>query len=525
MDINKFVADAINLPKEVKEILDKFAKANFQIYIVGGAVRDLLSEREVADWDFTTDAKPEEILKLFPEGFYDNKFGTVGVPVTAGPASSVSFPFGGPPSSSSPSSGLRASRRESPSSESPTVYEITTMRKEGDYRDHRHPRQVIWTDKIEEDLARRDFAINAMALGFSEKLRTTQKPSKSDSLNIRNSSTPSLSESFRIIDPFDGQQDLKDQLIRAVGDPNLRFKEDALRLIRAIRIAAQLGFQIEEKTFSAIKQNAKLISDIAYERIRDELFKLLTSPGAYHEGTSSAYKGLLDLKETGILEIILPEVTKTSGIVQEGPKHDRVYEIEDHLFRSMRETPSLDPLVKFAALLHDIGKAETYDKDDKGNVTFYNHEVVGAELAKTIAKRFNLSNKQTDKLHRLIRWHMFSMNENQTDAAIRRFINNVGKQNLEDMMAIRVGDRLGGDTTKPVSWRMEKFQEKIKQVLVKPFLIADLKVNGNDVMKVLEIKPSRKVGEILDQLFQEVLKDSSKNNREYLLERIKNLVA
>lgn len=438
------------LPKEVQEILNKFSKAGHQIYIVGGAVRDLLMGRELTDWDFTTDASPEEILKLFPEGFYDNKFGTVGVSSDVG------------------------------------ILEITTMRKEGIYIDFRHPEQVQWTNKIEEDLARRDFTINAIAL--SEK---------------------------GTVDPFGGCQDIENKLIKAVGDSNKRFQEDALRLMRAIRISTQLNFDIEKNTFEAIKKNSQLISEISTERIKDELFKLLAS--------KNPYIGIVKLREAGILQIILPELEKTFGIAQKGPKHVRVYDIGEHSLLTLKKTPSTDPLVRLAALLHDIGKADTMKIEKDGNVTFYNHEVAGGRLVLQIAKRLHLSKKQTDKLYRLVRWHLFTVDEKQTDSAIRRFIKNVGQQNLDDMMALRVGDRIGGGTQKAISWRMEKFQERIKDVLKKPFTVADLKVSGNDVMEILGIPPGPKVGEVLNKLFKEVLEDASKNNKEYLLERIKSL--
>lgn len=449
------------LPNEVKIILDKFIKAKFQIYIVGGAVRDLLTKKEVTDWDFTTDAKPEQILKLFPEGFYDNKFGTVGIPVKSIEVSSQNTPV--------------------------EVYEITTMRKEGKYADFRHPGNVVWTKKIEEDLGRRDFTINAMTLAPDGKL----------------------------VDPFIGQDDIKNKLIRAVGEANKRFQEDALRLIRAIRLAAELEFEIEEETFQAIQKNAHLIKEIANERIRDELFKILAS--------DSPDIGLSKLREAGILQIILPELEKCFGLQQEGPKHDRVYDIGEHSLLTLKHTPSTDPLTRLAALLHDIGKPDTVEKAPDGNVTFYNHDVVGGTITLKIAKRFNLSKKQTDKLFRLVRWHLFTVDERQTDSAIRRFITNVGLENIDDMMAVRVGDRLGGGTATAVSWRMKKFRERIDQVLQKPFSIDDLKVNGHDVMKTLNIKSGPKVGEILQKLFEEVLEDSSKNKKEYLLQKIKQV--
>lgn len=464
----------IKLPKEIFKLFEKFQKSNFQLYLVGGSVRDILMGKKVNDWDFTTDAKPEEILKLFPNAHYNNKFGTVGIPVN--------------------SSQLTVDSEKQTNNREPItnyqIIEITTMRKEGDYPDHRHPSEIGWTNKIEEDLKRRDFTINAIAF--------TLYPSP-----------------FTLIDPFQGQDDLKNKTIKAVGNPEQRFKEDALRLMRAIRIASELQFDIDPATYRALIQNAFLINDISWERIRDELFKILSSPGAY--------EGLLKLKETGLLKLILPEVEKCFGIVQEGPKHDRIYDIGDHSFRTMRETPVADPVVKFAALLHDIGKGETYKKDESENVTFYNHELVGANISLKICKRFNLSKNQTDKIYKLIRWHMFSTNENQTDSAIRRFIKNAGLENIEDIMALRTGDRLGGDTRKPVSWRMEKFRKKIERVLQKPFSISDLKINGTDVMKLLKIKPGPKVGEILNKLFEEVSEDSTKNNRDYLTEKIKQL--
>lgn len=439
------------LPKEVQTILKKFSDAGYQIYIVGGAVRDLLMNRPVKDWDFTTDAKPQDILKLFPEGFYDNKFGTVGIPVDG------------------------------------QIFEITTMRKEGKYTDFRHPEYVGWTNKIAEDLARRDFTINALALSFDGNL----------------------------VDPFHGQDDIKQKLVRAVGDPAKRFQEDALRLMRAIRIATELEFEIEPETFKAIRENAHLIGEIAWERIREELLKLLAG--------MNPYIGTVKLREAGILHLILPELERCFGIVQEGPKHDRTYDIGEHSLLSLKHTPSNDPLVRFAALLHDVGKPDTAKKASDGNVTFYNHDIVGSSIVRKIAKRFNLSKKQSDKLYRLVRWHLFTVDDRQTDSSIRRFIKNVGIENIDDMFALRVGDRLGGGTKNAISWRMEKYRERIKEVLKKPFSISDLKINGNDVMKELNLKPGPKIGEILQKLFEEVLEDSSKNNREYLLNRIKQI--
>lgn len=446
----------IILPDEVYQVINKFLKADFRVYLVGGAVRDILMKRPHKDWDLTTDATPEQILELFPEGFYENVFGTVGINTSLG------------------------------------VLEITTMRKEGEYRDSRRPSEVSWTKEIEEDLARRDFTVNAVAIELDS---THPKP--------------------LIVDPFRGQEDLEKKLIRAVGNPDSRLREDALRLMRAVRLASQLDFKIEEKTLQSIKKNAGLIKNISGERVRDELLKILA--------TDNPYEGIILLKDANLLEIILPEVVDCFGVIQEGPKHARIYDIGEHLLLSLKFCPSKDPLVRLASLIHDIGKKETFRKDNKGNVTFFGHEIVGSRMAKEVGKRLRLSSKQIDKLYKLVRFHMFTVAETQTDSAIRRFIRNVGLENVDDMMALRVADRLGGGTTTETSWRMEEFKKRIKEVLKKPFTVADLKISGTDVMEILQIKPGPKVGEILNKLFQEVLEDALKNKREYLVNQVKKI--
>lgn len=444
----------IILPEEVYSVISKFSKLGYKIYLVGGVVRDILLKRMHKDWDLTTDATPEQILELFPDGFYNNQFGTVGVNTDKG------------------------------------VLEITTMRKEGIYEDSRHPSEVSWTKDIIEDLARRDFTVNAMAFEMGQ-------------------TDPKL------IDPYDGRGDLDKKIIRAVGEPDKRFEEDALRLLRAIRFSAQLNFRIEEKTLNSIQKNAELIKNISWERIRDELFKIL--------GSDNYYEGIIFLKETGLLEYILPEVTKCFGIVQQGPKHDRVYDIGEHLFLSLKFCPSRDPLVRFACLIHDIGKFDTFRTDQSGNVTFYGHETVGARQVKEVGKRLRLSTKEIEKLYSLVRWHMFTVSEHQTDSAVRRFIRNVGIENIDDMMAVRVGDRLGGGTQTETSWRMEEFKKRIEEVMTKPFSISDLKITGTEVMDILQIKPGPKIGEILNALFHEVLEDAEKNNKEYLTEQVQKM--
>jgi len=452
----------IEFPEFVIHLIKTFQKSGFEIYIVGGAVRDILTKRKVNDWDFTTNAKPDQILTLFPEGFYDNKFGTVGIAHT--------------------------------SSKKP--YEITTFRKEIGYSDKRHPDRIVWGKSLEEDLARRDFTINAMAL----RIKDFENPNNSTDL----------------IDPFGGQKDLKDKIIRAVGNPIKRFEEDALRMIRAIRIASEIGFVIEQQTFEAIKQHAESINTIAKERIRDEIFKILAS--------KYPYEGFVLLRNSLLLKQIIPELEEAFGIEQKSPKRHHIYDVGTHLFLSLKYCPSKDPLTRFAALLHDIGKPRTQKITSDGVITFYNHEIIGSKMAAEIADRLRLSRKERDKLCTLVRWHQFTLNEYQTDSAIRRFIRNVGKENIEEMLSLRIGDRLGGGASE-TSWRLEKFKERIKEVQKQPFQPKDLKIDGFDVMKIFKINSGPKVGEILNQIFEEVLQKKIKNNRRELLERLKEIAS
>lgn len=460
----------ITLPKEVTELLNKFKKNKFQIYVVGGAVRDMLldpsteftpseaeglrtSSKKVIelDWDFTTNATPEQILKMFPDAFYNNIYGTVSIPVQTQNFASLQK----------------------------TVFEITPFRKESDYTDSRHPDKIIWAKTIEEDLARRDFTINAMAY---------------DGKNI--------------VDPYNGQKDLTNKLIKSVGDPNKRFNEDALRLLRAIRFTSQLGFLIEDVTRNSIQKNAELITKISAERIRDEFLKILES--------EHPAEGILFLKSTGLLIYVLPEVDICFTIPQKSPKRHHIYDVGTHLVMALKHCPSKDPITRFASLIHDIGKAKTFYKDKKTDlITFHNHEVVGKKQAEIIADRFKLSNKQKDKLVKLIQFHQFTVSEIQTDKAVRRFIRNVGKEYLNDIIDLRFGDRIGSGA-KPTSWRFDLFRKRLEEVQKQPFQIKDLKIDGNDVMKILKIKPGRQVGEILQKLFDQVIEGKTKNEKQVL---------
>lgn len=437
----------INLPVSVRAILNKFDKAGYEIYIVGGAVRDILTGRSTNDWDFTTNATPEDILKVIPGGLYNNEFGTV---FTDNP-----------------------DNKNRP-------HEITTFRTEEGYEDFRHPTKVTWGKSLKEDLSRRDFTINALA----------------------------FDKDFKVIDLYKGADDIKNKLIRAVGDPNQRFSEDALRMMRAIRIAAELGFEIEEKTFEAIKKNASLIGKIAKERVKDELFKLLASP--------NPFEGIVHLKDSGLLGEILPELEKCFGVEQKSPGRHHIYDVGTHLLMSLKFCKSDDPVTRFATLLHDVGKPQTYKKLESGTITFYNHEMVSTKIAENIAERLKFSKKEHDKFITLIRWHQFTVDEHQTDSAIRRILRNVGLENMDDMLALRVADRLGGGA-RETSWRLEEFKKRLIEVQKQPFSVRDLKIDGNEVMKKLHLDPGPEVGKILNDLFERVVKKEIENNKEDLL--------
>lgn len=440
----------INPPLLVLDILQKFKKAKYEIYIVGGVVRDAILNKPLYDWDLTTNATPEQILEVFPDGFYDNKFGTVGI----------------------------KNGDERP-------IEITTYRTETGYSDSRHPDKISWGKTLEEDLKRRDFTINAMA----------------------------LDQHFDLVDLYCGLQDLHDKTIRAVGKAHDRFEEDALRMLRAVRIASQLGFTIEPATLKAIQDNATSIKKISAERIHDELLKMFASP--------YPADGYLLLHNSGLGQELLPEMEATFGVEQKSPGRHHVFDVGTHSVESLRNCNSPDPITRFATLIHDCGKAKTQKVLETGTITFYNHEMESAKIASKIAQRFRFSKAETDKFIRLVRWHQFTVDERQTDSAIRRFIRNVGLENISDMIALRIADRLGGGA-RATSWRLEEYKTRIEEVQQQPFSIADLKISGKDVMEIKKITPGPRVGKYLQTIFEEVEKGLP-NEREILIPKLTEL--
>lgn len=449
------------VPKEVMQTGDALIRGGFQAYLVGGCVRDLLMGKEPNDWDITTDATPDEIQKLFPESVYENDFGTVGIK-TESDVSSLK------------------------------IIEVTTFRIEGEYSDNRHPDRVTFAKTVEEDLARRDFTVNALALDLSDPHIT-----KKD-----------------IVDPFGGMGDLKRKMIGAVGNAEDRFEEDALRLMRAVRLATQLNFSIEEKTKRAIVKKSKLLRAIAVERIRDEFQKLIMTP--------HAADGIFSLEEYGLLQYILPELRAGIGCAQN--KHHK-YTVFEHNVRALEYAAKKEfsLAVRLASLLHDVGKPET-KRGEGGEATFYNHEMVGARMAKNALLRLKFSNDLVDRVRHLIRYHMFYYNVGEvSESGVRRFIARVGVENIDDILRVREADRIGSLVPKAFPYKLRHLVFMIEKVRHDPVHPKMLAFKGDDIMKALGIGPGKKIGYILFILLEDVLDDPSRNTKEYLETRVREL--
>ena len=449
--------------KEILEIGSVLEKAGFEAYLVGGCVRDLLRGQEPKDWDITTNAKPEEIQKLFPDSVYENQFGTVGVKIRHGTTDKQQ--------------------------ETTEIVEVTPYRLEGKYTDKRHPDEIKFAKTVEEDLGRRDFTINAMALKVEG-----GKP--------------------KVVDLFGGQEDLKNKIIRAVGNPEDRFQEDALRLMRAVRFMSQLGFQIKEKIAEAIKKHAGLLEFISKERVRDELSKLLM--------TENAADGIRKMQELGLLKLVLPELEEGVGVGQN--KH-HIYTVFEHNVRALeyaaKQNFALD--VRIASLLHDVGKPATKHGDGPDS-TFYGHQVVGEKMVLKILDRLRFPKEMIEKVALLVREHMFVYDpETVTDAGARRLVRRVGKENLEDLFRLREADRIGSGVPKAQPYRLRHLKFRIEKVMHDPIHVKMLKVNGEDVMRESGIPASPKVGAILAVLLEEVLDDPTLNVKETLVAKIKEL--
>jgi poly(A) polymerase/tRNA nucleotidyltransferase (CCA-adding enzyme) len=444
------------IPKPIIEVLQKIEGAGFEAYIVGGSVRDLLMNRNIKDWDITTNAKPEEILNIFPDSFYKNDFGTVGVKIKE-------------------------------KEETVAVVEITTYRIESKYSDKRHPDKIKFAKTLEEDLSRRDFTVNALAAKIKK-------------------------GGIDIADLFNGQKDLKNKIIRAVGNADDRFSEDALRMLRAVRFRSELNFSIEEKTFAAIKKNSELIKHIASERIKDELTRIIIS--------DNPAEGIDMLQKTGLLAHIIPELEKGVGVAQ---NRHHIYTIYKHAILALKHCPSKKIEVRLAALLHDVAKPQT--KRGEGlYATFYNHDHVGAKVVEKILTRLRFSSEIVQKVKLLVDNHMFYYNPDEVgESSVRKLIKKVGLENIKDLIDLRIADRLGSGTPKAKPYKLRHLEYVIDKVSHDAVSVKMLKINGNDLMKELKITPGPKIGAILEVLLAEVIEDAEKNNRKYLLGRAKEL--
>lgn len=472
---------SFKIPPEIINILKKLQSSGFEVYLVGGCVRDLLMDKPPKDWDITTNAKPKEIQKIFEKSVYENNFGTVGV-------------FTG---------SLNPSLR---------TVEITPFRMEAKYSDKRHPDSVRFAEKLEDDLKRRDFTINAIALKIKSQINFRpaddhEKCEKSKYQNLKN-------KEYELIDLFNGQEDIKNKIIRTVGEPRERFNEDALRIIRAVRFTSELKFEIEEKTEKAMRELCNLIEIISKERIRDELIKIIMS--------ANPDKAFYKMRELGILKIILPELDEGWEITQN--KH-HIYTVFNHNINALTHSVSKNwPLdIRMASLLHDIGKPRV--KKGKGpDSTFYNHETVGAKMAGAVLRRLKFPVKISHKVIKLIRWHLFfSDTEKITLSAVRRVIRNVGEENIWDLMKVRFSDRVGMGRPKAEPYRLRKYESMIEEALRNPISAKMLEIKGNDIMRIAKIPQSPKVGSILSVLLEEVLDNPKLNNKEYLEKRTEEL--
>ena len=461
----------MEIPKEVKFVIDKLKKKGFEAYIVGGCVRDFLRGVGPQDWDVATNAKPTEIGKIFPRSYADNKFGTVTI-LTG--------------------------------SEDPKLkeIEITPYRIESKYTDKRHPDEIKWAKTIKEDLARRDFTVNAIAMSLSEP--GTAKPG--------------------IIDPFKGQKDIKNKIIRAVGNPEDRFSEDALRMMRAVRFAVTLqvppsggrsaSWRIETKTGQAIKKAAPLLQVISKERIRDELMKIVM--------VEEAASGLELLRKLGLLKYIIPELEEGYGQTQN--KH-HIYEIYDHNLRCLdyAAKKKYNKFVRLAALFHDLAKPRT-KRGEGPDSTFYGHEILGAKMTCQVLNRLKFSKKDIEKIAKLVRYHLFYYNVGEvSEASVRRLVRQVELENVAELLQLRYCDRIGSGCPKAEPYKLRHLKYLIEKISQDPISVKMLEVNGKDVMDTLEIQPGPAIGQILDILLGQVLSYPQRNKKNVLLQEIKKL--
>ena len=437
------------IPAPVADLLATLWRGGQAAYVVGGCLRDALLGREPADWDLTTDAPPERVQALFPRSIYENRFGTVVV------------------------------RRGG------SLYEITAFRRDVSYSDFRHPDAVEFGNSIEEDLARRDFTVNAMAWGAG----------------------PGDEPAF--VDPNGGRDDLSHRLLRAVGDPDRRFGEDALRMARAVRLAATLEFDVEAETFAAIGRNVELARHLSGERVCAELFKLLAA------GQPSI--GLRLMADSGLLAVVAPELERQRGIDQNKIAGEDLW---DHTMRTVDATPNRQ-VVRLAGLLHDAGKPDTM-----AGGHFHGHDTAGATIARDFLARLRAPRALQERVAHLVRHHMFSYQPGWSDAAVRRLIRKVGPGCVDDLLALRAADNEGSGLAADAG-HLAELASRIRAELAAHVVLGrnQLAIDGNDIMTELGVPQGRLLGRLLDDLTERVVAEPALNDRAILLDMARQAIS
>jgi tRNA nucleotidyltransferase/poly(A) polymerase len=459
------------VPTAILDLLAGLWSAGHAGYVVGGSLRDLLLGREPVDWDLATDATPERIAGLFPGALYENRFGTVAVPWPGG------------------------------------TCEITTFREDGTYSDARRPDDVRFTARIEDDLARRDFTINAIAWGVDPRpIGPDATDHRSDVTNHRSGAALAGGATAATVDPFDGRSDLHRGVLRAVGDPAARFHEDALRMLRAVRFAATLGFRVDGPTLAAIGDAAPLAARVSGERTWAELGKLLAAP--------RPSTGLRLAEETGLLAVIAPELARQRGVPQAKIPGDDLW---DHTCRTVDATaapPAAAAHLRLAALVHDIGKPAT-----AADGHFVGHDVEGSRLALEWLETLRAPRAVAERVGHLVRHHMFDYSTGWTDAAIRRFLRRVGPDALDELVALRAADNVGSGLPAGAG-RLDELLDRCHAQLAARVALSrhDLAVHGDDLVRALGIAPGPALGRLIDALLERVIADPLANERSRLIE-------
>ena len=425
-------------------------------FVVGGSVRDAILGRTAEDWDLTTDARPDRLLAIFPGAIYENKFGTVAV------------------------------------REGGAEHQVTTFRTDHEYADFRRPHHVEFGDDVRLDLARRDFTVNAIAWGADSPGDSTLAPS------------PAL------VDPFDGVADAEARVLRAVGEPAARFREDALRMVRAVRLAAVLGLEIDPPTFEAIRGNASVVAHVSGERITAELQKLLSA--------ARPSVGLRLMAESGLLEVLVPDLAAQRGVAQNKIPGEDLF---DHTLRTVDAAPAERPVVRLAALLHDIGKPATIDDGP-----FRGHDMVGADLAQRLLDRLHMPRAATERVVHLVRNHMFTYEPEWGDAGIRRFIQRVGSDSIDDLFALREADNMGSGVPTDAH-DLGDLRRRVDAELAASVVLdrSRLAVHGDDLMAELGLPAGPRLGRILDSLLDRVIAEPKLNDRATLLLLAESMLA